>query len=279
LPATALAGHNHRRHGAGKGPDGRTSERAFVNYDTSIQPPRAQKREHSFTHHGITVSDPYHWLRDPGYPDVTDKDVLAYLKAENAYFEAQMKPHEKLVDDLFTEMRARIKEDDSSVPQKDGDWVYWSEFEKGAEYNRYYRRPAAGGEKQLYLDVPKLAEGHEFFSIHDISISENGRLLAYSIDTSGAERYRVHFLDLETGEHLPDVIDDVHTSLIWTADDTMLVYGLANENWRVESVRVHRLGTPATDDVEIYNEGQKGFNAGPGLSANRAMADYRQRRQ
>lgn len=235
--------------------------------DTPIQPPRAARRDHSFTRHGITVTDPYAWLRDPGYPKVEDKEVLAYLNEENAFFEAQMAPHKPLVDALFAEMRARIKEDDSSVPQKDGDWIYWAEFEEGGEYAKYYRKPAAGGETQLYLDVPKMAEGHEYFSLNDVSISMNGRYLAYSVDNNGSERYTTHIVDLETGEKLPDVIEDTNTSLVWAADDTMLVYGRANANWRVDNVRVHRIGTEPATDVEIYHEDQLGFTVHTGLSA------------
>jgi oligopeptidase B len=86
--------------------------------------PRAQKRQYSYTQHGVTISDPYHWLRDPAYPDVTDPDVLAHLRAENQWFEAAMAPHKGLIDTLFAEMRGRIKEDDATVPQRDGDWLY-----------------------------------------------------------------------------------------------------------------------------------------------------------
>ena len=97
--------------------------------DTSVTeqaptaPPVAERRDHTFTTHGITLSDPYHWLKDQSYPVVDDEDVLDYVKAENAWFEAQMAPHEALVEELFEEMKGRIKEDDSTVPQKDGDWL------------------------------------------------------------------------------------------------------------------------------------------------------------
>ncbi|MFT4027893.1 MAG: S9 family peptidase, partial [Novosphingobium sp.] len=96
-------------------------------------PPQAAKQPHSFTHHGTIVVDDYAWLRDPGYPEVTDKAVLAHLEAENAWFEARMAERQPLIDTLFKEMRGRIKEADKSVPQKDGDWLYWIEFEEGAE--------------------------------------------------------------------------------------------------------------------------------------------------
>ncbi len=246
-----------------------TDEMTSVSETTPSAPPVAEQRPYSYTRHGITISDPWHWLKDQSYPVIDDEDVLDYVREENAWFEAQMAPHQPLVDELFAEMRARIKEDDSTVPVKDGDYTYWSEFEPGAEYRKYYRKPVAGGEAQLYLDVPALAEGHDYISISDISVSENGRYLAYGVDTSGAERYTVRIVDLETGEYLPDEIIETNSSLIWAADDSMLVYGHVNENWRVESIRVHRIGTDASDDVELYHEDQLGFTASPDLSANR----------
>jgi oligopeptidase B len=108
-----------------------------------IKPPVAEKRPHSFTHHGITIEDPYDWLYDKSYPVVDDEDVLDYVKAENAYFEAHMAAQTPLTEALFTEMRARIKEDDSTVPQKDGEFIYWSEFEEGAQYRKHWRKPVA----------------------------------------------------------------------------------------------------------------------------------------
>lgn len=240
--------------------------------DTSVTeptaPPVAEKRDHSYTYHGITISDPYAWLEDKSYPTIDDEDVLDHLKAENAWFEAQMKPHQGLVDELFEEMKARIKEDDSTVPQRRGEHLYWSEFEEGKEYRKYYRRPVAGGDPQLILDENELAEGHEYFRLGAFSVSKNGRLLAYSTDTSGAERYNAVIKDLETGELLPDVIEGTRTGLTWVMNDRGLVYGLADENWRTREATLHVLGTPVEDDVELYREtADEGFSVGHGLSA------------
>jgi len=240
-----------------------------LNYDTSIQPPRAEQREHSYTYHGITVSDPYAWLRDDSYPTIDDEDVLDYVRAENAYFEAQMAGQQELVDELFTEMRARIKEDDVSVPQRDGDYEYWSEFETGAQYRKYYRRPVAGGDAELILDVPTLAEGLEYFRLGAFSVSEDGRYLAYSTDTTGGEFFTGFIKDLQTGELLEDRIADVNTGLAWAANDSVLVYGRANENWRVDRIFAHTIGQPADSDVELFHEETLGYTASPSVSANR----------
>ena len=225
----------------------------------TLTPPVAQRRPHRFTLHGHTVEDAYAWLKDPDYPDVHDPDILGYLEAENAYFESVMAPHQPLVDRLYEEMKARIKEDDASVPQRDGDWLYWTAFETGGQYRQWWRRPVTGGADELLLDEPALAEGHEYFRLGAFSVSNDGRLLAYAVDDSGAERFTVRVKDLATGEHLPDMIEGMLSDIVWTADDAAFLYGVANEQWRTDNARLHRLGTPVADDVELFHEDDEGF--------------------
>ena len=223
-------------------------------------PPTAPQRPHSFERHGVTIDDPWAWIRAPGYPaPVEDEDVLAYLNAENAYYEAVMAPHKPLADTLFAEMRGRIKEDDASVPQKDGDWLYWTDFEKGGEYRRWWRKPVDGGADQLLLDEPKLAEGKEYFTLGAFSVSPDGRLLAYAVDDSGAERFEIRVKDLERGELLPDTIAGVLSDVVWTADSKGFLYGLANEHWRTDNARWHRLGEDPANDTELYREADEGW--------------------
>ncbi|APW74046.1 S9 family peptidase [Sphingopyxis granuli] len=229
--------------------------------------PVAEQRPHTLTLHGTTLSDPWHWLRDESYPVVDDPDVLAYVKAENAWFDAAMKPHEGLVETLFQEMKGRIKEADASVPQKDGDWLYWIEFEEGAEYKKWYRRAVTGGDAQLILDEVALAAGKEYFRLSDMAVSPNGRLMAYAVDDNGSERFEVRFRDLETGAMLPDVIPGTLSALVWTAGGDALLYGLANENWRTDNVHLHRLGTPVAEDKLLYKEADIGFGVGIGKTA------------
>ena len=231
-------------------------------------PPVAAKIPSSTTHHGITVTDDYAWLRDPGYPEVTDKAVLDHLKAENAWFEARMAGQQGRIDALFKEMRARIKEADTSVPQKDGDYLYWIEFEEGAEYKKWWRRPVSGGTDELILDEVALAEGHEYFRLGALSVSANGKLLAYAIDDNGSERFTARIKDLATGELLPDEIPGTLSSLVWVAGDKGLVYSLANEQWRTDNARLHWLGQPLDADIELYHEDDEGFRVGSSLSAN-----------
>jgi len=239
---------------------------------TSPGPPVAARKPHSFTHHGRTVTDEYAWLRDPGYPDVTDKAILSHLEAENAWFEARMAPHKDLVETLFREMRGRIKEADKSVPQKDGDFLYWIEFEEGAEYKKWWRRPveapADGSADVLILDETALAEGKEYFRLGAMSVSMDGTKLAWAVDDNGSERFTVRIKNLATGEILPDEIPGTLSSLIWVARDTGIVYSLANEQWRTDNARLHWLGQETASDVEIYHEDDEGFRVGCSLSAN-----------
>ncbi|MEV4933110.1 S9 family peptidase [Sphingobium sp. LSP13-1-1.1] len=233
--------------------------------------PSADRRPHSFTRHGITVEDPYAWLRDPGYPEVTDREVLSYLEEENAFFEAAMQPRKALTDRLFEEMKGRIKEDDSSVPQKDGDYIYWRAFEVGAQYRKWYRKPVAAGDDsaqdQLILDEPALAQGHDYFRLGALSVSPDGRYLAYAIDNDGSERFEARIKDLFTGEILPEVIPDTLSSLVWTGDSKGLLYGIANEQWRTDNTRLHWLGQPVESDVELFHEDDEGFRVSVGLTS------------
>ena len=249
----------------------------------TVQPPVAAKKPHSVTHHGITVTDDYAWLRDPGYPDVTDPEVLAHLEAENAWFEAQMAPQRARIDGLFTEMRARIKEADTSVPYKDGDWLYWIEFEQGAEYKKWWRRPvAAKGDQsadQLILDEGALAEGLEYFRLGAIAVSPSGRFLAYATDQDGSERYTIRFKDLDGAAQLDEAIagasgkwgdsevEGTIGNIVWSADETAVLYSLCDENWRYRTIKLHRIGSDPAADTLIFFEADEGFSCGVALGA------------
>jgi oligopeptidase B len=228
----------------------------------TLKPPVAAKKPHSYTRHGVTISDDYHWLKDQGYPKVDDVPVLEYLKAENAYFEAQMKPHAARVETIFAEMKARLKEDESTVPQKDGAYIYWEAYEKGAQYKKWMRKPVAGGPDEVMLDEAKLAEGKEYFRLGALTVSRDDKIMAYSTDTDGSERFTIRFRDLSTGKELPDVITGVNGSLIFSADGKHLLYTPVNEQWRSEKAMLHTLGTPVSADKVLYKEADQGFQVG-----------------
>jgi oligopeptidase B len=119
----------------------------------------------------------------------------------------------------------------------------------------------------LILDEVALADGKEYFRLSQISISPNGQLMAYSYDDNGSERFEVHIRDLSTGQDLPDVIEGTLSSLVWTTGGDALLYGLANENWRTDNVRLHRLGTPTSDDILLFKEDDIGMSVGIGKTA------------
>ncbi|MGB3470165.1 MAG: S9 family peptidase [Erythrobacter sp.] len=262
-PVGAVQADNHKEM---KSVDAQTS----VPTTPPTTAPVAKKVPHTYSHHGITIEDPYDWLYDKSYPTVDDEDVLDYVKAENAWFEANMAAQEAQTEALFKEMRARIKEDDSTVPQRMGEYLYWSEFEEGAQYRKHYRKPldaAVDAKGDLILDENELAEGLEYFRLGALSISKNGRFMAYSTDTNGSERYTARIKDLQTGELLPDEITDLRSGLTWVAGDTALVYGPSTEEWRTLEAKLHVIGTPTEDDVTLYKEDDQSFSVGFGLSA------------
>jgi oligopeptidase B len=234
-------------------------------------PPVAARRPHTVTHHNRTLTDDYAWLRDPGYPQVTDPDILAYLHAENDWFEAAMAPHQPLIETLFQEMKGRIKEDDSSVPSREGDYLYWREFATGGQYRTWWRKPVGadgepGGEAQCILDEPALAAGLDYFRLGALAVSPDGNILAYATDCDGSERFTLKFRDLVTGETLADTIAGTLSSLAWTADSRGILYGLANAQWRTDNARLHWLGSDPAGDIELLREEDEGFRVDVGTT-------------
>ena len=233
-------------------------------------PPVAEVRPFSYTVHGITVDDPYHWLKDQSYPKVDDVDVIAYLEAENAYFEAMMAPQQDLVESIFEEIRGRQKPDDANVPVKDGGYFYQWRFEAGGQYRIWSRWPVAvenadagpPPDAEVILDEPALAKDVEYFRLGELSVSRKGRLMAYSTDTSGAERFTLRVTDLASGDLLEDVIDNTSGNVVWSADDRSFFYAVVDDNWRPYQVRRHVLGSAVGDDVVVYEEQDSGFFVG-----------------
>jgi oligopeptidase B len=233
-------------------------------------PPTAGQRPYSYERHGVTIEDPWHWLRQ--YPDVTDPDILAYLTAENDYFEAWAKAHRALIDQLFEEMKGRIKEDDSSVPIRDGAFLYWWAFTPGAQYRTWYRKPAAGGADQIIFDEPTEADGKDYFRLGALEVSPDGKLLATLTDDNGSERFQLRIRDLATREVIESVTDVGIGQPVWTSDSAGLAFTEVNENWRSYRARYHRLGRPASEDVTLYEESAElGFSVGVGKSQDRSL--------
>ncbi|HVJ55765.1 MAG TPA: S9 family peptidase [Aliidongia sp.] len=228
--------------------------------------PVAARHQHRVEHHGIAFDDPYAWIRDPNYPTVNDPAVLAHVGAENDYFQGVTAPLRPLIGKLFEEMKARYKMDDASVPVERDGWLYQWRYEDGAEYRRWYRTPVAGGAEMLILDEPAMAAGKEFFKLDAVEPSPDGRLLAYTTDDSGGERFTLRVKDLASGEVLPFEIGETIGSPVWSADGAVLFYNVLNAEWRPHQIRAHVLGTPVEQDRLIYQESDPGFRVGVGKS-------------
>ena len=231
------------------------------------EPPKAERREHSFTHHGITIEDPYAWLRDESFPTVDDQDVLAYLNAENDYFESFMEPLAAGKDALTEELIGRLEKNDWSVPVTDGEWTYQTRYHGDDDYPVHVRwmkgiEDPTDQDLQVLIDERKLSEGLEYFRLGRRAISHDGHLLAYAVDTNGSERYQIRIKDLRTGELLPDTIEDARTSIVWASDNQRFFYLLSDENWRPYQVKQHTLGEDSNADVVLYEEHDPAFFLG-----------------
>ena len=181
-------------------------------------------------------------------------------------------PHRALMDELFEEMKGRIKEDDSSVPIRDGDYLYWWAFRPGTQYRTWYRKPVAGGEDEVIFDEPVEAEGKDYFRLGALEVSPDGRLLATLVDENGSERFALRVRDLATGKDLETVTEVGIGQPVWTSDSGGIVFTEVNDNWRSYRARFHRLGSPLTDDVTLYEESEElGFSVGVSKSTDKSL--------
>jgi oligopeptidase B len=239
------------------------------------QPPAAKRVPTERTYHGDTFVDEYAWLAAKGKPD-----TIAFLEAENAYTKDMTARQEGLRQAIFGEIKARTKETDLSVPVRDHGWWYYARTVEGKQYALNCRRaarseddgppmPADGGPldgEEVLLDGNELAGDNPFFAIGAFDVSPDSRLLAYSIDLDGDERYTMRFKDLATGETTPDEIPDTFYGSAWSADGSALFYVTVDDAWRPYRVWRHMIGTPASADVIVYEEADEKFGVGVGLS-------------
>ena len=233
------------------------------------QPPIAPRRPTTHTRFGVSWSDDYAWLRDPAYPDVVDPEIRAYLEAENAWFERYMAPLQPQIEQLHEELKGRIKADESSVPVQEGEFEYHWRFAVGAQYRTWYRRRLDGGEPVVILDEARLAEGKAYFNLRALDASPDGRLLAYTTDEDGSERYRLHLRDLETGAELGDLVVNTSGTVEWAEDGRTLLYVELNDSLRPFRVRAHRLGDDPAADAVLYEESDPAFFVAIGKTRSR----------
>jgi oligopeptidase B len=237
-------------------------------------PPVAKRVPERQERFGIVWNDDYAWLRDPGYPEVKDPEILGHLEAENAHFRAVMAPHQGLVDRLHAELKGRIKEDDRSVPVIEGGYEYEWRFAAGAQYRTWLRRPLGGegaAEPAVILDENELAREHAYFRLGGLEASPDGDLLAYAADEDGSERFRLRVKDLGSGEVLPDLVTNVSGGAEWAEDGRTILYVELNDNLRPFRVRAHRLGEDPSDDPIVYEEEDPAFFVSLGKTLSRRL--------
>jgi oligopeptidase B len=238
-------------------------------------PPAAQRIPAERTHHSDAVIDEYAWLADK-----EDPRTVAFLEAENAYTETMTAGQEALRGEIFDEIKARTQETDLSVPVRKGGWWYYSRTVEGQQYSLHCRRAVRpedtrpprtedGGPldgEEVLLDGNALAGDGQFFSLGVFDVSPDGRLLAYSTDFAGSERFTMRVKDLVSGETAPDEIPDTFYGGAWSTDGSALFYVTVDEAWRPYRVWRHVIGTPAGDDVVVFEEPDERFWIGVGLT-------------
>ncbi|WP_376988528.1 S9 family peptidase [Bosea sp. R86505] len=231
-----------------------------------VRAPRAEVRTKTTHVHNVTLQDDYDWLRAPNWkevlrdPKALPADIRRHLEAENAYAKALMAPTRTLQRELVKEMRGRLKEDDTSVPQPDGPYLYYSRYRKGGEHPLICRKPRSGkGRETIMLDADKLSDGKDFFDLGDAAHSPDHGLLAWSADEAGSELHRIRVRDLATGEDLPDAVADTTGEIVWAADSRAFFYVGVDADHRPSRVLRHRLGESADQDTLLHEESDAGM--------------------
>ncbi|MCH8956437.1 S9 family peptidase [candidate division KSB1 bacterium] len=218
---------------------------------SDVKPPMAKVKPKKLENHGHVRTDNYYWLKERENPEVID-----YLNAENDYTDAVMAHTKDLQDELFEEIKGRIKQDDSSVPYKLEDYFYYTRYETGKEYPLYCRKKGSlEGTEEIMLNVNKMAEGHDYFAVRGRKVSWNQDLLAFAADTVGRRIYALQFKNLTTGEILPDMIPAVTGNMAWANDNKTLFYAKQDPaTLRSFQIYKHTLGTDSATDPLVYEE-------------------------
>ena len=242
-----------------------TRTSALISAFPAANPPTPEKHPVSDTHHGITRSDDYAWMRAENWqavfrnPSLLDGRIRAHLEAENAYQAVLMAGTADLRGKLFAEMKGRIKEDDSTVPMKDGPYAYGSSFRQGGEQPRYFRTSRDGGSEEILLDGDAEAEGKAYFRLGGVDHSADHRKLLWAFDDKGSEFFMLRVRDLAGGKDLADQIPDTGGGGVWNAGDDGFFYTRLDDNHRPSKVFFHKLGDKPENDRLIYEETDPGF--------------------
>lgn len=224
--------------------------------NSSLQSPTAAKIPKELSQQGQARIDNYYWLNERENPKVID-----YLNAENEYTSNVMKPLKGFQENLFEEMKARIKETDSSVPYFSDGWYYYLRYEEGQEYPIYCRKEGdLEAEENILLDVNVLAKGHEYYDVSGMSISPNKKVMAYGVDTLSRRIYIIHFKNLETGENFSQTIENTTGSSSWSNDNKTLFYTKKDKALRSFQIWKYNFGNGVNTAELVFEESDETFN-------------------
>lgn len=223
-------------------------------------PPQAPQQHYVVkSPHGDRV-DPWYWLRDDSRKNPT---MLAYLEAENNWYQSYASHYKDTTEQLYQEMVGRIEQDQSSVPAEKDGFLYWDAFKAGEQYPRYMRKSITTKQEEVLLDVNTLAQGHDFYQVANYRISPDGRYLAYAEDTAGRRQYTIRIKDLAKGTLLADSITNADPSIAWSADGSYLFYAPKNpQTLLASSIKRHKVGTELASDAVVYTEKDPSFYIG-----------------
>ena len=224
--------------------------------NTKLKEPKAEKINKILSIHDDDRVDEYYWLNQRG-----NKKVIDYLNDENSYRDEYMKDYKGLEEDLFQEIKGRIKEDDSSVPYFDNGYFYYTRYEKDKQYPIYCRKKESlESEEEILIDANIMSEGHEYFRIGDFEVSPNNKIMAYSVDTVSRRLYTIYFMDLNSRKIIGEGISNTSGSITWANDNITIFYNLKDvKTLRTEKVMSAKYNTKGSEK-EIYFEADDTFS-------------------
>ncbi len=237
----------------------------------NVKPPKAEIQPHIRVVNDDSVADNYYWMIDYFTKGKDSTKVVGYLVAENKYLDTMMSGTKAMQEDLFKEMKARIKEKDESVPVFDNGYYYYTRTDDGKEYYKYCRKKSnLQAPEEVLLDVDDMAKGHAYFAVTGFNVSEDNKLMAYGVDEVSRREYTIYIKNLETGEIYKDAIPRTEGGSVWANDNKTLFYTSKNPVTLLsEKIKRHTMGTDAATDATVYEEEDKSNYIGVGKSKNR----------
>lgn len=223
---------------------------------SNIPTPKVAKKAKEFELHGDKRTDDYYWLNERENPE-----VIAYLEAENTYYDTLTAHTKDFQTALFEEMKARIKKDDESVPYKKNGYYYITKFVVGGQYPIYSRKEnSLEADEEIMFNVNDLAQGHDYYNLRGLNISPNNTLVAFGVDTVSRRQYNLQIKNLKTGKIYPEIIKNTTGSSVWANDNKTLFYTQKDPTTlRSERIFKHLLGTDPSEDIEIFYEADDTF--------------------